>query len=113
MVNNDSTVKTAGTISSVSVFFFSTLVLNVSGLLRRIVQSGVNRIRDGSPPRRRASSSTQGYDGETTGTIIPLDKWRAREKGQRQTEASSPAEWNLRRNNRPVIELNPGTFEPQ
>lgn len=24
-----------------------------------------------------------------------------------------PAEWKLSKNNRPVIELNPGTFEPQ
>lgn len=28
-------------------------------------------------------------------------------------DSQFPAEWNLRKNNRPMIELNPGTFEPQ
>ena len=28
-------------------------------------------------------------------------------------DSQSPAEWNLRKNNRPLIELHPGTFKPQ
>lgn len=36
-----------------------------------------------------------------------------RVKRSATNDSQFPAEWKLSKNNRPVIELNPGTFEPQ
>lgn len=45
--------------------------------------------------------------------LFPGMNGPAARKGQQLNDSQFPSEWNLRKNNRPVIELHPGTFEPQ
>lgn len=58
-----------------------------------------------------SACSTQGYDQETVWTIIRRINGRS-VKRSAANAGQFPAEWDLRKNNRPVIELNPGAFGP-